>query len=475
MVMDLATALNKEALALEEAGATIIQFDEPAIIMNKNEFPLLEEASEAVTRGLTCKTEVCIYFRDVSGLATGLYQLPFDVIGLDFAWGPANFDLLDGFPEDKELVIGLLDARNTRLEQVDEIVAAVRRVTEHVSLDRLHLSPSCGLDFLPQAERQAEAGPACGGRPRRSGGAVLETGLGRLDTIAYTAAHLFIGAAGSNRTGVINVTKGLLTTSVGSFPKPSYLTKARTQFARGQIDQDELDQLGRKATEHWIRVQEEIGIDILVDGEMYRGDMVTYFSEHMQGFKISGLVRSYGNRYYRKPIAVGPVSSNAEMTVDWWKYAQSLTDKPIKGMLTGPYTIADWSFNEYYPSREEFVMDLAAVVHNEAMALQKAGAKYIQIDEPAISTRPDEMEMASRALGIVTDGLDAYTFTHICYGDFFAVYDQVVNLPVDNLDLEMSNSNYDLLDELAISAPPARGFPWASQTFTATWWRTKSR
>ena len=252
------------------------------------------------------------------------------------------------------------------------------------------------------------------------------------------------------------MTKGLLTTSVGSFPKPSYLTRARTQFARGQIGQDELDQLGRKATEHWIRVQEEIGIDILVDGEMYRGDMVTYFSEHMQGFKISGLVRSYGNRYYRKPIAVGPVSSNAEMTVDWWKYAQSLTDKPIKGMLTGPYTIADWSFNEYYPSREEFVMDLAAVVHNEAMALQKAGAKYIQIDEPAISTRPDEMEMASRALGIVTDGLDAYTFTHICYGDFFAVYDQLVNLPVDNLDLEMSNSNYGLLDELA-KRPTGKG------------------
>ena len=133
------------------------------------------------------------------------------------------------------------------------------------------------------------------------------------------------------------MTKGLLTTSVGSFPKPSYLTRARTQFARGRIGQDELDELGRKATEHWIRVQEEIGLDILVDGEMYRGDMVTYFSEHMQGFKISGLVRSYGNRYYRKPIAVGPVSSNAEMTVDWWKYAQSLTDRRIKGTATRVY------------------------------------------------------------------------------------------------------------------------------------------
>ncbi len=243
------------------------------------------------------------------------------------------------------------------------------------------------------------------------------------------------------------MSKGLLTTSVGSFPKPDYLVKARSKAARGEITAEELEALGRKATEHWIRLQEEIGLDILVDGEMNRGDMVTYFSEHMEGFEISGLVRSYGNRYYRKPIAVGPVGSNGEIAVEWWKYAQGLTDRPVKGMLTGPYTIADWSFNEHYPSREAFVMDLARVVHDEAVALERAGAKYIQIDEPAISTRPDEMEMASRALGIVTEGLKAYTFTHICYGEFEKVYDKVANLPVDNLDLEMANSNYGLLRE----------------------------
>ena len=243
------------------------------------------------------------------------------------------------------------------------------------------------------------------------------------------------------------MTKGLLTTSVGSFPKPDYLVKARGRAARGEITAEELEGLGRKATEYWIRLQEEIGIDILVDGEMNRGDMVTYFSEHMEGFEISGLVRSYGNRYYRKPIAIGPVGSKGEITVEWWKYAQGLTDRPVKGMLTGPYTIADWSFNEHYPSREAFVMDLARVVHDEAVALDKAGAKYIQIDEPAISTRPDEMEMASRALGIVTEGLTAYTFTHICYGEFDKVYDHVANLPVDNLDLEMANSNYGLLTQ----------------------------
>ena len=150
LVLDLAQVLNQEALALQEAGAPIIQFDEPAILKYKEDFPLLQEASEVVMRGLHTKTELCTYFRDVSGLVPDLYNLPFQVFGLDFAWGPGNFDLLEGFPPDKELVMGLLDARNTRLEPVDEIVAAVRRVTDHVSMDRLHLSPSCGLDFLPR-------------------------------------------------------------------------------------------------------------------------------------------------------------------------------------------------------------------------------------------------------------------------------------------------------------------------------------
>ena len=242
------------------------------------------------------------------------------------------------------------------------------------------------------------------------------------------------------------MTRTLLTTAVGSYPKPDYILKARTRVARGQMDRAELKELEKKATAHWIRLQEEIGLDILVDGEMYRGDMVTYFSEEMEGFAISGLVRSYGNRYYRKPIAVAPVGRKSEITVEWWKYAQSLTDRPVKGMLTGPYTIVDWSFNEYYPSREAFVLDVARAIHEEALALEKAGAKYIQIDEPAISVRPEEMELASRALGIVTEGLSAFTITHICYGDFARVFDQILDLPVDMLDLEMANSDYRLLE-----------------------------
>lgn len=240
--------------------------------------------------------------------------------------------------------------------------------------------------------------------------------------------------------------RGLLTTAVGSYPKSEKLQQARNKVARGEMSLEELEILEREATTFWIRAQEDLGMDILVDGEQYRGDMVTYFSENMEGFKISGLVRSYGNRYYRKPIAVGPVGRRGPITLKWWQFAQSLTTKPVKGMLTGPYTMADWSFNEYYPTFADFVVAMAHVVHEEAMDLAKAGARYIQIDEPAVSTRPEEMELASRALGIVTKGLDCTVITHMCYGDFAAVFDRLIALPVHVLDLEMANSNYDLLE-----------------------------
>jgi len=195
-----------------------------------------------------------------------------------------------------------------------------------------------------------------------------------------------------------------------------------------------------------IRSQEEIGLDILVDGELYRGDMTTYFAELMQGFQISHPVRSYGNRYYRKPVATGPVRRTKPWTVDWWKFAQGQTTKPIKGMLTGPYTMMDWSFNEHYPSREALAMDLAEAIREEAMALAEAGAQFIQVDEPAISVRPEELKLAVKALGRAVEGVKAKTITHICYGDFDVIYPALLDLPVDMIDLEMANSRYDLLD-----------------------------
>jgi 5-methyltetrahydropteroyltriglutamate--homocysteine methyltransferase len=236
------------------------------------------------------------------------------------------------------------------------------------------------------------------------------------------------------------------TTSVGSFPKPDYLMKARSDFAKKKISEAELQEKARQATEFWIRKQEELGVDVLVDGEMYRGDMVAYFAEHLRGFEIGGLVRSYGNRYYHKPIITREVRWDAPITTEWWKYAQSLTAKPVKGMLTGPYTVMDWSFNEHYPGRRETCLALAREIRKEVEALIEAGAKIIQIDEPATSVRPEELSFAIEAMHAVTDGLSAYFITHICYGAFEYIYPGMLEFPVDNFDLEMSNSGLYMLD-----------------------------
>ena len=238
----------------------------------------------------------------------------------------------------------------------------------------------------------------------------------------------------------------LLTTSVGSLPKPDYLTQARAQARRGELDAAGLRALEERATREWIKTQEELGIDIIVDGEQYRGDMVAYFAEHLGGFKQSELVRSYGNRYYRKPIIVGKITRPRPVTVEWWKFAQGLTSRPVKGMLTGPYTIMDWSFNEHYPSRRAATLAIAQVIREEVKDLERSGAQYIQVDEPAVSTRPEEMDLAIEALGIVTKGIKAKTITHICYGDFKTIGPKLGKLPVDQIDLEFANRNFELLE-----------------------------
>jgi len=244
---------------------------------------------------------------------------------------------------------------------------------------------------------------------------------------------------------------GLLTSTVGSFPKPAELRRARRQFADEEIEAPALREVEERAVRAVLALQEEIGIDLLVDGEMDRGDMTTFFAERLEGMEVSGLVRSYGNRYYRKPVIVGEVRRTAPMTVERWRFAQGATTKPVKAILTGPYTLMDWSFDEHYPSREACCMALAEVVREEANDLVAAGVRDLQIDEPAISARPDELDLATRALGAVTGDLapKVRTWTHICYGEFGPVMERILELPVNGLLLELSNSDFDTLDALA--------------------------
>lgn len=248
---------------------------------------------------------------------------------------------------------------------------------------------------------------------------------------------------------------GLLTSTIGSFPKPAELARARRLFAEEEIDQAALREAEDRAVREVLALQESLGLDLLVDGEMDRGDMTTHFAERFQGMEVSGLVRSYGNRYYRKPVITGEVRRPEPVTVERWKFAQGATTKPVKAILTGPYTLMDWSFDEHYSSREACCMALAEVIRQEAEDLAAAGALDIQIDEPAISVRHDELQMASRALGVVTENLrgEVRTWAHICYGEFDPVLDQILSLPVDGLLLELSNSGFDLLEGLSRLRP----------------------
>ena len=241
--------------------------------------------------------------------------------------------------------------------------------------------------------------------------------------------------------------KGLLTTTIGSFPKPDYLQKARNQFSAGKLSREDLEELERQATREVIALQEGLGIDILVDGEMARGDMVAYFAENLEGMELGGLVRSYGNRYYHKPAIKEHVRWTRPITLDYYTFAQGLTDKPVKGLLTGPYTIVEWSFIEGYDTRREAIMAMADVVNQEALELERAGATYIQIDEPALHTRPEaDLDDAIESFDIVTRGLTARTVVHICYGDLDRVYPRMLDMPVDEFNLALCNTDYQWLE-----------------------------
>jgi 5-methyltetrahydropteroyltriglutamate--homocysteine methyltransferase len=241
----------------------------------------------------------------------------------------------------------------------------------------------------------------------------------------------------------------LPTTVTGGLPKTRELAAARSASRRGGLSRGILDEKAREATAFWIRTQEEIGLDVLGDGEQYRGDMVSYFAAHMKGFKEGGLVRCFGNRCYRKPVITGKVRWTSPITAGWWKYAQSLTSRPVKGVITGPYTMMDYSFNEHYSGRRAAVQALAREIRREAVSLVEAGCRIIQIDEPALTARPDDAQFAADALESVMEKLRAYFIVHVWYGALEPVWQEMLGIPAQNLGFEMSGRMPETLRLLA--------------------------
>jgi 5-methyltetrahydropteroyltriglutamate--homocysteine methyltransferase len=247
---------------------------------------------------------------------------------------------------------------------------------------------------------------------------------------------------------------GLLTTTIGSFPKPRELRLARWKFAEEEIDGSALREAEDRATREVVRMQESLGLDLLVDGEMDRSDLLGFFAERIEGMELAGLVRCWGNRYYRKPMIEDAVSRGGPLIVDRWTAAQALTERPLKAVLTGPYTLMHWSFDDHYGSRGDCCRALAAVLRDEVRDLVAAGAREIQIDEPALGSRPEEMELACEALTTLTEPArgESRLWLHVCYGDPRPLVAALPALPVDGLLLEMANSGHAPADVLA-------GFP----------------
>ncbi|MCV9388300.1 5-methyltetrahydropteroyltriglutamate--homocysteine S-methyltransferase [Reichenbachiella ulvae] len=248
------------------------------------------------------------------------------------------------------------------------------------------------------------------------------------------------------------------TTTIGSFPQTKEVRSWRAQFKKGDLDQDSYDRLLAKETESSIRFQEEAGLDVLVHGEFERNDMVEYFGEQLEGFAFTryGWVQSYGSRCVKPPIIYGDVSRPEAMTVKWSQFAQSLTNKPVKGMLTGPVTILQWSFVRNDQPRSATCQQIALAIRDEVVDLEKAGLKVIQIDEPAIREglplKRNEwkayLNWAIESFRISASGVrnETQIHTHMCYSEFNDIIESIAEMDADVITIETSRSEMELLD-----------------------------
>ena len=241
------------------------------------------------------------------------------------------------------------------------------------------------------------------------------------------------------------------TTVVGSYPKVGPASGLIKKRRRGEIGEEEFHRLARESIRMVVEDYLWAGIDIVSDGEQTREDMVVYFAERLKGYEEGEWVKVFDNVYFRKPIIVDRVEWLSPMIVEDWEYAKSVSrGRPVKFILTGPYTMLEWSFDLHYGDRRELIFDLARAIRREIDEAVARGVEYIQVDEPALSTRPwrEEVELLKEALEIVFKGVQAKRIVHICFGRLERVLPYILDYPVDQFDLEFKNSNFRLLPYL---------------------------
>ncbi|MFB6284805.1 MAG: methionine synthase [Halobacteria archaeon] len=240
------------------------------------------------------------------------------------------------------------------------------------------------------------------------------------------------------------------TSIIGSYPKPKWLNEVRRLHEDGEFSDDRMEEAFDDASRIIVEEHERADIDVLSDGEMRRNEMVEYFAERIPGYSFNGPVRVWGNNYFNKPSIETEPGDPDPMLVEEYDFTEEVANEghAVKVPITGPYTLYDWSFDEVYDDQKDAVMRLAEIVNDEIKRLEDAGAEYIQIDEPALSTRPEDIDLVVEATEKVVEDIDVERLImHVCYGDYGAIYPRMLDIPVDQFSLEFVNTDFAQLED----------------------------
>ncbi|MBO4390320.1 MAG: 5-methyltetrahydropteroyltriglutamate--homocysteine S-methyltransferase, partial [Lachnospiraceae bacterium] len=488
---------------LEKEGARWIQLDEAYLVRDLSREEI--ELFTGIYRELTAKKGslkllLQTYFGDVRDVYEELLALDVDGVGLDFVEGKKTAELVKtcGFPKDKVLFAGLVNGKNIwrnhysdTLKVLDDLKAKGIDTVLTTSCSLLHvpytlegendLSEDYKKHFafaVEKLEELAELGIlaelTAEERAKDSGYLKnLELFTGRKDSVdeAVKARVKAIREEDYTRLPAFSEREKVQkerfdlplfpTTTIGSFPQTAEVRKCRSSYRKGEISKEEYEGFMKDRIRECIRLQEEIGLDVLVHGEFERNDMVEYFGENLSGylFTRNAWVQSYGTRCVKPPVIWGDVSRKAPMTVEWSKFAASCTDKPMKGMLTGPVTILNWSFPREDISLKESTLQIALAIRDEVLDLEKSGISIIQIDEAALREKlplrksdwySEYLDWAIPAFRLVHSGVKVETqiHTHMCYSEFTDIIPAIDAMDADVITFEASRSDLLILDAL---------------------------
>ncbi len=484
---------------LKEAGVKEVQVDEPAFVLNLNdrEVEIIEKAYQELTKDLEgLEVFVITYYEGIDDrYFTRIVNLPVSGIGLDFVSSGRNLKNIHekGFPKGKKLVAGVVPGRNVWRIDPKRTSALLEYLKSIVGEENLIISNAQPLYHLPitvEVENKLPEGlkERLAFAKERLGELKLLKGILRGEAAALEKAEeiskLLAQPFGRNEEVVKRIKalkeedfvrkpsygerdkiqRKLLglplfpTTTIGSFPQTPDVRKARVKYRKGELSEEEYKKFIQGKIKEAIQLQEELGLDVFVHGEFERSDMVEYFAELLDGIATTshGWVISYGSRVYRPPIIYGDVSRPKPMTVEWITYAQSLTDKPVKGMLTGPVTILNWSYAREDIPRSEIAYQIALAILDEVLDLERNGIKIIQIDEPAFREAvpikkeewDDYFEWAIKAFRLSNAKVKPETqiHTHMCYSDFNEIIEQIYEMDFDVISIEASRSKGEIIE-----------------------------